>query len=46
MEDLKEKIKKQIELLEKMINENERKEEIVKNKKKLDELLNKYVNRY
>ena len=45
MEDLKNQIDKQIEILKRMISENENKEEISKEKEKLDKLLEKYINK-
>ncbi len=41
--ELKQKIEEEISKLEKMINSNEEKEEIDKERKKLDELLEEYL---
>lgn len=45
MENLKNQIDNQIEILKRMISENENKEEISKEKEKLDKLLEKYINK-
>lgn len=41
--DIKEKIKKELQTLEKMINSNKEKKEIESQRKKLDTLLEEYV---
>lgn len=46
MEDLREKIEKQLKLLEKDIKENKDKEEIANKRKELDKLLNEYNDKF
>ncbi len=43
MKDLKDNIKKEIEILENMINLNKEKEQIEKQRKKLNKLLEEYL---
>lgn len=43
MKDLKDNIKKEIEILENMINLNKEKEQIENQRKKLDKLLEEYL---
>lgn len=43
MNDLKDNIKKELEILEKMINLNKEKEQIENQRKKLDKLLEEYL---
>ena len=43
MEEMKQTIRKEIEKLEEMINSNEEKEKIEKQRKKLDKLLEEYL---
>ena len=43
MENIKEKIKKELETIDKMILENETKEKIEKHRQKLDQLLKQYL---
>ena len=43
MEDLKNKIREQLKIIEKMIENNEEKEEIEKKRKELDEFLKMYL---
>ena len=43
MNDLKDNIKKELEVLEKMISLNQEKKEIEKQRKKLDKLLEEYL---
>ena len=43
MKDLKDNIKKEIEILENMINLNKEKEQIEKKRKKLNKLLEEYL---